>query len=90
MRKLATSKRWKLVWDLGCNLGQYSLIAAESADTVVSMDGDPLVIDRLYHRLRDKKVGNVLPLVMDLSDPSPNQGWRLAERKSLAERGRPE
>ncbi|MCA9795235.1 MAG: methyltransferase, partial [Candidatus Eremiobacteraeota bacterium] len=90
VRKLATSKRWKLVWDLGCNLGQYSLIAAESADTVVSMDGDPLVIDRLYHRLRDKKVGNVLPLVMDLSDPSPDQGWRLAERKSLAERGRPE
>lgn len=90
VRNLASSRRWKLVWDLGCNLGQYSLIAAESADTVVSMDGDPLVIDRLYHRLRDKKVTNVLPLVMDLADPSPNQGWRLAERKSLAERGRPE
>ncbi len=32
----------------------------------------------------------ILPLVMNLADPTPALGWRGAERKNLAERGRPE
>ena len=33
---------------------------------------------------------SILPLVVNLSDPSPAQGWRGLERKSLPERGRPD
>jgi hypothetical protein len=31
-----------------------------------------------------------LPLVVNLADASPNQGWLGSERKGLAERGRPD
>ncbi len=83
----------KLVWDLGCNTGDYSRIAAEHADAVVAMDGDHLAIENLYRRLRDEEspaANKILPLVMNLNDASPNLGWRGAERKGLPERGRPD
>src|SRR5579863_2946044 len=81
----------RLVWDLGCNTGDYSLIAAESAECVVAMDGDHLAVERLYRSLRGSgapaRSGVILPLVSNFADPSPNLGWRGQERKSLAERG---
>ncbi len=79
-----------LVWDLGCNDGTYSLIAAEHARRVVAVDGDELLIDNLYRRLRDDGDERVLPLAMQLTDPSPGLGWRGLERRSLADRGRPD
>jgi ribosomal protein L11 methylase PrmA len=80
-----------LVWDLGCNTGEYSRIAAENAECVIAMDGDHLAVERLYQSLRTAPGAQViLPLVSNFADPSPNLGWRGQERKSLAERGRPE
>ncbi|MEM9182075.1 MAG: hypothetical protein AAGB27_02875, partial [Pseudomonadota bacterium] len=35
-------------------------------------------------------VTNILPIVFNLADPSPNWGWGLAERKSLSQRGKPD
>jgi SAM-dependent methyltransferase len=69
----------KIVYDLGCNTGLYSLIAARHAEYVVAMDNDPEVIESLYHRVQDSQL-NVLPLVMNILDPSPDQGWNQAER----------
>jgi hypothetical protein len=78
-----------VVWDLGSNTGAYSLIAARHAGYVVAFDRDPQVVDAFYTRLRADPGGptNVLPLVMDLVNPSPGQGWGHTERKSLADRG---
>ncbi len=79
-----------LVLDLGANDGVYSLLAAEQADYVVAVDGDEIVIDRLYRRLRADRKENVLPLVMNLVDPSGGIGWRNRERAAFAERVRPD
>lgn len=91
VRTAAATRRWRLAWDLGCNTGTFSRIAAEHADHVVAMDGDWMAIEHFYRR---EKAGtaskSILPLVVNLADASPNQGWRGAERKGLAERGRPE
>jgi hypothetical protein len=80
-----------VVWDLGCNTGEYSNLAARSAKLVVAMDADPWCINKLY---LDQKAGraaaNVLRLVMDFADPSPALGWRLEERSSWLDRGRPD
>lgn len=81
--------RRSLVWDLGCNTGNFSRIAAANADYVVAMDSDHLTVERLYQSLKAEKTGGILPLVCDLADASPNLGWRGLERKSLADRGRP-
>jgi SAM-dependent methyltransferase len=79
-----------LVLDLGANDGVYSLLAAEQADYVVAVDGDEMVIDRLYRRLRAERNENVLPLVMNLVDPSGGIGWRNRERAAFADRVRPD
>jgi SAM-dependent methyltransferase len=79
-----------LVLDLGANDGVYSLLAAERADYVVAVDGDEMVIDRLYRRLRAERNENVLPLVMNLVDPSGGIGWRNRERAAFADRVRPD
>lgn len=91
VRRAAATRRWALAWDLGCNTGTFSRIVDEHADYVVSMDGDWMAIEHFYQR---EKAGaaskTILPLVVNLADASPNQGWLGRERKGLAERGRPE
>ena len=79
-----------LVLDLGANDGVYSSLASEQADYVVAVDGDEMVIDRLYRRLRAERNENVLPLVMNLVDPSGGVGWRNRERAAFADRVRPD
>ncbi|MDG5467932.1 class I SAM-dependent methyltransferase [Deltaproteobacteria bacterium IMCC39524] len=90
VREIVTLRRWPLVWDIGCNTGTFSKIAAENADCVVALDFDHLAIDHLYRSLNDDDAKNILPLVANIADPSPNLGWRGQERKSLARRGKPE
>lgn len=90
VRRVASERRRRLVWDLGANDGHYSRLVSGQADTVVAIDGDHLVMDRLYQRLRSDGPGNVLPLVVDLADPSPDLGWRGRERRSLEGRGKPD
>lgn len=86
----AARRRWRLAWDLGSNTGEYSRIAAGRAETVVAMDADHLTVDRTYQALRRDGVKNVLPLYNNLADPSPNLGWRGAERRSFDARPHPE
>ena len=91
VRKAVQHRNWKRAWDLGCNTGTFARIAAEHADHVVAMDGDWMAIEHLYQAQKSREDrGKILPLVINLSDPSPAQGWRGTERRSLPERGRPE
>jgi hypothetical protein len=77
-----------MVWDLGGNTGEFSLIAAEHGAFVVSIDGDPGCTEYLYRKLRSIQNGRrVLPLTMDLANPSPGLGWASKERLGLADRG---
>ncbi|HEX5899842.1 MAG TPA: hypothetical protein VFY32_10635 [Solirubrobacteraceae bacterium] len=79
-----------LVWDIGANNGRYSRIAAEQARTVLAIDADPAPLELLYRELRDEGDERILPLAIDLADPSPGLGWRGLERSALAGRGRPD
>lgn len=87
---VARSQRWGLVWDLGCNDGRFSRLAAEGADYVLALDGDQAPVEILYRDLRDEGRTDILPLTMNLTDPSPSLGWRGAERKRLEERASPD
>jgi len=91
VRRSAATRHWHLAWDLGCNTGTFSRLVAEHSDYVVAMDGDWMAIEHLYQRQKAADASeNILPLVMNLADASPSQGWRNAERKAITERGRPE
>jgi SAM-dependent methyltransferase len=85
-----TAESPRLVWDIGCNEGHHARLAAETAEQVVAMDADAVVIGQLYEQLNADGVTNVVPLVVDVTDPSPGLGWQLRERRPLVERGRPD
>jgi SAM-dependent methyltransferase len=90
VRAIATSKPWPLVWDVGCNNGRHARIAAEGGRHVVAIDADQGPVELLYRALRDAGDGRILPLTMNIADPSPGLGWRGLERKPLPARGRPD
>jgi hypothetical protein len=83
-------RQLQLGWDLGCNDGRFSRILAAASRTVVAMDADAAAINRLYLELRKHKSDNILPLLMNVANPSPAQGWASVERSSLVQRGKPE
>jgi hypothetical protein len=77
----------RLVWDLGANTGEYSRAARDIAPHVVSFDVDPAAVERNYRRVREQGEKGILPLLLDLTNPSPAQGWAGRERLSLEDRG---
>jgi len=90
VRDVVATRPWNMTWDIGCNVGVFSRIAAERSASVVAMDADHLAVDKLYRALKAEHVPNILPLVVNVTDPSPNLGWRNLERKRINERGRPD
>jgi SAM-dependent methyltransferase len=73
------------VLDLGCNDGEYSILAAAGGARVVAMDSDSQVVGRLYQEASAKNI-DLLPLVINLARPSPAMGWRNLEEASFLER----
>ena len=75
-----------VVWDLGANVGRHSAIAASLGRRVVAWDADPAAVERHYRALRRDGMTAVLPLIVDLANPSAAVGWGLAERRSFVDR----
>lgn len=90
VRAIVAARSSRLAWDLGCNNGRHSRIAAKGARHVVALDADPATVDLLYRELRDGRDETILPLTMNVADPSPGLGWRGLERRPLLDRGRPD
>jgi hypothetical protein len=90
VRAAAGVRRRRLLWDLGCNDGRYTRIAAAEADYAVAVDADTAVVEGLYRALRDEGSKTILPLIGNVADPSPGLGWRGEERRPLAARARPD
>ena len=80
----ATDGDW--VWDLGANTGVFSRIAAGLGRNVIALDTDPAAAELHYRALQRDGEERVMPLVMDLANPSPSLGWAGRERRSLTER----
>jgi hypothetical protein len=76
-----------LAWDLGANKGVFSRVASSNGSFVVSFDIDPAAVEQNYRQAKSEKTENVLPLMLDLTNPSPSLGWSNRERDSLNSRG---
>jgi len=77
----------QVVWDLGANIGIYSRVAAEKGIRTISFDVDPAAVEKNYLECRKQGETGILPLVLDLTNPSSGIGWANEERLSLAARG---
>ena len=75
------------VWDLGANTGLFSRLASRSGSRTVAFDVDPACVERNYLDIRKEGDSNLLPLRLDLANPSPHIGWGHEERQSLVSRG---
>lgn len=74
------------IHDFGSNTGRFSRLVAKSGRYVLSHDIDEMAVERNYRTNKDNSVENVLPLVLDLNNPSPGLGWALEERDSIRQR----
>lgn len=84
--EMTASVKPDLLFDIGCNSGDYSKVALESgARRVVGFDFDHAALEIAYDRARQENLA-FLPLWLDAANPSPSQGWAQGERKGLGER----
>jgi ribosomal protein L11 methylase PrmA len=77
----------KTVWDLGGNTGLFSRLCSSRGAHAVCFDADHSAVELNYRACVGEGEGGVLPLVMDLANPSPALGWGSEERMSLEQRG---
>ena len=77
----------RTVWDFGANTGEFSRLASARGAETLSLDIDPACVDRNYRLGRKERDEHLLPLCIDLTNPTPALGWLHAERASLADRG---
>ncbi|MFH1235920.1 MAG: SAM-dependent methyltransferase [Parcubacteria group bacterium] len=77
----------KTVWDMGANTGEFSYAVSERGIPCIAFDIDPAAVEKNYLHCLKANATDVLPLVLDLTNPSPSIGWANRERMSLFERG---
>jgi ribosomal protein L11 methylase PrmA len=84
--EFAASVRPPMIWDIGCNTGDYAKAALDSgAGYAVGFDFDQRALDIAFARAESERL-NFLPLFLDLANPTPSQGWAERERRGLTDR----
>ena len=85
--KLIDRIQARSIWDLGANNGFFSRLGSNKNSKVISMDGDHGAVEYNYREGRKNNEKNILPLIMDLTNPSGGIGFNNIERSALIERG---
>lgn len=75
------------VWDLGANDGTFSRVATARGLPTVAFDIDPVAVEKNYQRTKQDADTHMLPLRLDLTNPSGRCGWASEEREALEDRG---
>ena len=74
------------IHDLGANTGRFSRLVSRPDRYVVAHDVDDLAVEQHYRALHADRHEGVLPLLLDLTNPSPALGWAHAERQAAFDR----
>jgi ribosomal protein L11 methylase PrmA len=87
VRRFVTDVQPGMLWDLGCNTGDFSMTALDAgAGYVVGWDNDLGALDIAFARSREAGT-RFTPLYGDACDPTPAQGWAEQERAGWQGRG---
>lgn len=89
VREFLHETQAKDVWDLGANDGSYSRLALALGAHVVAFDIDPVAVGHNYACAKREKLA-MLPLVLDLTNPSPGIGFANRERATVWGRQKPD
>ncbi len=71
--------------DIGCNEGYFSKSLSDKNIYTIAFDSDHDVINSMYVDLK-KQQTNILPLIVDITNPTPSIGWKNVERQSFLAR----
>ena len=88
LKKFLGSISYKSVIDLGANDGHFSRLLANENKMVLAVDSDSRCINNLYQSIKGEKLTNILPLIIDFSNPSPAIGFNNTERSSFDQRAK--
>jgi len=75
------------VWDLGANDGRFSRLACDLGIPTTAFDVDPSAVEKNYLQVKKQNQTLMLPLLLDLTNPSPGIGWENRERGGFIDRG---
>jgi ribosomal protein L11 methylase PrmA len=87
---LVADAKPRSVWDIGGNNGEFSRTIKDLAENIICMDMDPAAVDQNYRLCKQQGITNILPLVVDLTNPTPGLGFANRERPALFERTQPD
>ncbi len=79
-----------VVWDIGANDGFFSRSITGNNRSILSLDFDPLAIEKNFLQSCQNKEVDIFPLLFDLANPTPAMGWANKERPELAVRSKPD
>ena len=87
IKKMIKAVNPKTVWDMGANDGHFSRIAADYGAKTIAFDIDPIAVEKNYLNIKKNKEKNILPILVDLVNPTSDYGWSNEERTALIKRG---
>jgi ribosomal protein L11 methylase PrmA len=77
----------KSLWDLGANNGLFSREGSKRGILTIASDIDPVAVEKDYLAIKQNGEKKLLPLVIDLTNPTAAIGWANQERDSFIQRG---
>jgi hypothetical protein len=86
IRGMAAGLKPGKVLDIGGNDGTMIRLAAPEKGYAVCCDIDPVAVEHCYRQSKSDAKSNVLPMLQDLTNPSPALGFASAERDSFISR----
>lgn len=76
----------KFILDIGANTGAFSRICSKMQIATISLDIDSAAVEKNYQDCLMRNDSYILPLCIDITNPSPSIGWENHERMSFLER----
>ncbi len=88
LKKILGTISYTSVLDLGANDGYFSRLIAKDNKSVLAVDSDSRCINNLYQLIKREPLTGIIPLIIDLSSPSPAIGFNNTERSSFGQRAK--
>ena len=88
LKKFLGTISYTSVLDLGANDGYFSRLLAKDNKSVLAVDSDSRCINNLYQLIKREPLTGIIPLIIDLSNPSPAIGFNNTERSSFGQRAK--
>jgi hypothetical protein len=74
------------VLDIGTNTGLFAEMTASEGKDTIAVDADIACIERLYKNCKQKNISSLLPLYLDITNPTAAIGWNNTERTAFLKR----